>query len=90
MGWDLLKNGDLLKASEQENFAVMVSADQSIFYQQNNLLRNVSLVVVSTNYRRSLERNAGAILAAIERVYPGSFEFVTIPGSPKRSRRAVE
>jgi hypothetical protein len=31
MRWELLRNGDLLKAAEEERFHVMVTADQSIF-----------------------------------------------------------
>ena len=87
IGWDLLENGDLLKAAEQAQFAVMVTADTSIFYQQNNLLRQVGLVVVSTNYRPALERSAAAILAAISRASPGSFESVIIAGADRRSRQ---
>jgi hypothetical protein len=45
MLWDLLENGDLLKAAEEAAFSIMVSCDQSIFYQQNNDIRRIALVV---------------------------------------------
>ena len=87
MKWDLLTNGDLLKATEEAMFAVMVTADKSNFHQQNNQLRRIGLVVVSTNYRPALERSVEAILAAISRISPGSFESVIIAGADRRPRQ---
>jgi hypothetical protein len=81
MLWDTLRNGDLLKAAEQEGFAVMVTADQSMFYQQNNRLRKIALVVLSTNDRTWLEPSMQPIRAAVRRAAPGSFERVQIPPS---------
>ena len=34
-GWARLVNGDLPRAAESEGFGVMVTADQSLEYQQN-------------------------------------------------------
>jgi alkanesulfonate monooxygenase SsuD/methylene tetrahydromethanopterin reductase-like flavin-dependent oxidoreductase (luciferase family) len=84
MGWDRLRNGDLLAAAEAAGFDAMLTADQSMFYQQNNRLRKLSLVVVDTNHRPTLERNVEPILAALERSSIGSFEVV--PVRPERSR----
>ncbi len=35
MGWARLFNGDLICAAETENFAVMITADKNMRYQQN-------------------------------------------------------
>jgi predicted nuclease of predicted toxin-antitoxin system len=35
MGWGRLENGDLLTAAEDAGFAIMITADQNIRYQQN-------------------------------------------------------
>jgi hypothetical protein len=78
MRWELLRNGDLLKAAEEERFHVMVTADQSIFYQQNNRLRQIVLVVVSTNHLPSLERDMEPVRAAVGRALPGTFAYVPI------------
>jgi hypothetical protein len=90
MAWDALKNGDLLKAAENSNFDLLVTADKGIFHQQNNRLRRIALVVLGTNYRPSLERNIEPIQAAIDQASPGSFESVPIAGSARRFSRAVE
>ena len=50
MGWSRLVNGDLLRAAEDAGFAVMVTADQSLEYQQNLKGRKLALVVLSTNH----------------------------------------
>ena len=78
MRWDTLRNGDLLKSAEEAGFAVMLTADQGIFYQQNNRLWSLALVVVSTNDRTWLEPSVEAICAAIRRAKPGSFERVAV------------
>ncbi len=77
--WDHLKNGDLLKVGEQGDFDAMVTADQSIFYQQNNKRRKLALVVVTTNYRPALERHATKVADAFARSSVGSFKVVQIP-----------
>jgi len=46
LGWAGLASGDLLRAAEDAGFEVMVTADQSLAYQQNRLLDldiNISL-----------------------------------------------
>ena len=79
MRWDHLENGDLLKAGEDSGFDAMLTADQSIYYQQNNRLRKLALVVASTNHRPTLERYAATLADALARSSPGSFEVVQIP-----------
>ncbi len=78
MAWDTLRNGDLLKSAEEVGVAVMVTADQSIFYQQNNRQRIIALVVLSTNDRTWLEPAVESIRVAVSRAKPGSFERVEI------------
>ena len=45
-GWGGLENGDLLRAAEETDMDVMVTADQNIRYQQNLTKRKVALVVL--------------------------------------------
>jgi hypothetical protein len=56
----------------------MVTADQSIDYQQNDQLRNIALVVLSTNDRTRLEPAMEANRIAVDRATPGSFQYVSI------------
>jgi predicted nuclease of predicted toxin-antitoxin system len=90
MFWDTLRNGDLLAAAEETGFDVMITADKGIFYQQNNSRRKIALVVVNTNYRPSVLRNASAILDAVVRASSGSFEEVEVGPSRAPRIRTVE
>ena len=45
MGWDALKNGELLDAAEFE-FDVLLTVDQNISHQQNMRGRHISIVVM--------------------------------------------
>lgn len=55
-GWARLVNGDLLKAAEEHGFTVMVTADQSLEYQQNLSGRRLALIVLSTNLHLRAKR----------------------------------
>ena len=85
MAWNGLLNGALLKAAEESAFQVMITADQGIFYQQNNKHRKLSLIVLNTNYRPSVEQSAEVIAGAVARATPGSFEEVYV--GPSRAPR---
>ena len=47
MGWSDLQNGDLLDAAET-SFALLVTTDQSLRYQQNLSRRSLSVLVLPT------------------------------------------
>jgi predicted nuclease of predicted toxin-antitoxin system len=77
MGWSELENGQLLQAAEAGGFAVMVTCDKNLSYQQNLHGMQLALVVLSTNNWNVLKRNPGPVVAAVEAATPGSFRFVT-------------
>ena len=78
MQWHRLSNGDLLAMAEADGFQVMVTGDQNLSYQQNNLKRIIGLVVLTQTKRKLLIEAQQDILKAIERVLPGSYEMVTV------------
>jgi hypothetical protein len=86
MGWDVLKNGDLIRAADDAGFDVLLTADQKMYQQQSHLKRRVALVVLSRSERRVLEQNADAIKVAVERAQIGGFELITLPPRPRRGR----
>ena len=89
MLWDRLANGILLRAAEETGFAVMLTADKNIFYQQNNETRKIALVVLSTNDWPSIREHIEPILAAVLQAQVGSFQMVDVPPRPRRVR-AIE
>ena len=65
LGWSRLVNGDLLRAAKDAGFAVFVTPDQSLEYQQNLKGRKLALVVLSTNHIGVLEKHPERLVAAI-------------------------
>ncbi len=81
MHWDLFRNGDLLRTAELGQFDTLLTADQSIFYQQNNLHRIIALVVLTTNDWEVMRWHLNAIDKALQRSKPGSFKLLRLSRS---------
>ena len=86
LGLTRVQNGDLLAAAESEGFEVMVTADQSIKYQQDLKKRTIALVVLGSNIWPLVRDYAAVIVGAVDAAQPGSFEFIEIPLPPKKLR----
>jgi len=83
LSWEELTNGQLLNAVEAAGFAVFVTGDKNLSYQQNLVGRRIALVVLSVNSRKILMENAELIKAAVDAATPGSFQTVSIPRPPR-------
>ncbi len=84
LGWSRLVNGDLLRAGEDAGFGVMVTADQSLEYQQNLKGRKLALIVLSTNHITALEKHPERFVAAVDAAQEGGYELVRFDLPPKR------
>ena len=74
-----LKNGELLDAAEREGFAVFVTTDSKLKFQQNLSSRRIAMVtLLSTSWPR-IERATAAVVSAIVAATPGSYTEVEIP-----------
>jgi Protein of unknown function (DUF433) len=78
-GWDRLTNGDLLAAAETAGFDVLLTADNSIRYQQNLSRRRIALVVLSCPQWPRVRLQIERIAAALNSATPGSYCEVDIP-----------
>jgi predicted nuclease of predicted toxin-antitoxin system len=78
MGWPELENGELLRAAEIADFAVMVTGDKNLSYQQNLRGMKLALVVLSTNNWNVLKQNPFPVVTAVEVAAPGSFQILTL------------
>ncbi|HET8635724.1 MAG TPA: hypothetical protein VFL96_02650 [Acidobacteriaceae bacterium] len=76
LGWDRLKNGELLKAAEEASFEVFVTADQNIRYQQNLTQRKIALVVLGNGRWTIVKRHIAEIASAIDAATLGSYHHV--------------
>lgn len=52
MNWGGIKNGDLLKKMDAENFRILISIDKSFSHQQNLLKYSISLIVLNAKDNR--------------------------------------
>jgi hypothetical protein len=77
-GWGGFKNGELIRLAEAE-FALFITSDQNIRYQQNLAGRRISILELSTNDLRRIRAAAAAIQAAIASIKPGEFLRLQIP-----------
>ncbi len=86
-GWAKLSNGILLKTAEDAGFAVFVTGDQNLAYQNNLDSRRMSLVVLSEIAWPVIRHQVAPIRAAIEAATPGSYREVKLRRAPKRGGR---
>jgi hypothetical protein len=85
-GWARLSNGDLLNAAQAAGFEDMVTADQSLEYQQNLKSRSIALVVLGTNKLSLLEAEPEPFIRALDAAKVSSYQFVEYKRPPKRRR----
>ena len=78
-GWSQLTNGELLDAAEREGFAVVVTTDTNLKYQQNLESRRLAVVVLTTTSWPRIQRLVGAVVAAVDGATAGSYVEVEIP-----------
>jgi hypothetical protein len=70
MGWSEIDNGSLLTAAE-DNFDVLITADQSMRHQQNLAGRGLAILVLPTTSWPQIRTHQGKIVAAVARLRPG-------------------
>ena len=71
MGWDRLRNGELIQLAD-EAFEALITSDQSVKYQQNLTARKLGIVVLPTNHLPSVLQLAPKIALALSSLLPGS------------------
>ncbi len=72
-GWSTLKNGELLQAAEMAEFAVFVTTDTNLKYQQNLATRRISIVVLSTTSWPRMQANLEPVIHAVDSAVPGGY-----------------
>ena len=77
-GWGGIENGDLLRLAEGE-FALFITSDQGIRYQQNLAGRSIAILELSTNKMRRILAAAQLIQDAAGNIRPGEYRRLEIP-----------
>ena len=78
-GWSLLKNGELIAASEAEGFDAFVTTDQNLKYQQNLKDRRIAILVLLSTSWPKIQKSISDVVAAIEGLKAGDYAEVPIP-----------
>jgi len=76
MGWDGLKNGNLIRAAEERGFDVLLTGDQTLCYEQNLSGRRLAVIAISSVEWRIVKNHLAPIISAIDKATPGSFQAV--------------
>lgn len=79
LGWNKLKNGELLQKAEESGFSVLVTTDQNLRYQQNLAGRKIAIVVLATTSWPRIERAVESVAKAVNTAAPGSYVEVSVP-----------
>ena len=79
LGWDTLRNGELLRRTAESDYDIFLAADQGIQYQHNLPAIGLRVISLTTNHRPSIERKRDAVNAAIVACRPGEALTVSIP-----------
>lgn len=87
LGWDRLRNGDLLRVAEEEGYEVLLTTDKNFRYQQNLKERSIAIVVIGHSQWPALQPHVQRVVEAMDAATPGGYVEVDIPykksgGSP--------
>jgi hypothetical protein len=77
-GWSSLQNGALITAAESAGFAVFVTTDRNLKYQQNLVSRTLAIVALSTTSWPRIQKTLPAVVAAVDAATAGSYIEVEI------------
>jgi hypothetical protein len=86
LGWERLSNGQLIQAAEEADFALFLTTDQRIQYQQNLADRRIAIVVLTGTSKWSQVRlNIARIASAVSGSRPGAYIEVFTPFKPRKA-----
>lgn len=77
--WDMLANGELLNAAEEEGFDVLLTTDKNLAHQQDLKNRKIAIVVLGRNRWSLVKAFIPQIVAVVDAAFPGSYTIVEVP-----------
>ena len=84
LGWERLRNGDLLAVAEQAGYKLLLTTDKNLRHQQNLKERGIAIVVIAHSQWPTLEPHVQRVVEAFNVAVPGSYAEVDTPLPPKR------
>lgn len=84
LGWDRLRNGDLLAAAEQAGYDALLTTDKNLRYQQNLKDRKIAIIVIGHAQWPTLKPHVEQVAEAVNAATPGSYSEIDIPLPPRK------
>lgn len=81
LGWSTVSNGDLTRLAEQEGFALLITTDTNLRYQQNLEHRNIAILVLTTTSWPKIRQVIDHIVTVIDAMEASTYQELEIPGS---------
>jgi len=85
LGWGNLTNGKLIEEAEKAGFAVLITTDQNLRYQQNLQGRELAIVVLLSTSWPKIQLKLAAIQKALADIQAGAYLEVVITNTRERS-----
>lgn len=82
LGWETLRNGDLIRNAVQDGYEMIITCDQSIRFQQNLLRQPIALLTITTNDWDTIRTNFPLIRRAIETARQGENNVLYLRPQP--------
>lgn len=76
MGWSEMENGTLLRSAEGA-FAVFITTDQQLRYQQNLAGRKLAILVLGTTSWPKMKKFLQEIVTAVEEITEGEYREIS-------------
>lgn len=74
-----MRNGDLLRRAEADEYELLITTDQSMRYQQNMSERNISILILLSNSWPRIRLQIARIREAVSEITTGEIRELEIP-----------
>ncbi len=78
LGWSELQNGDLLSLAEDNGYALMITIDQNLQYQQNLADRSIGIVVLKTTSWPRIRMKVDEVIKIVNGLPSGGYAEIAI------------
>ena len=78
-GWSNMANGDLIRVAEAEDFALLITTDKNLRYQQDLVGRRIAVLILWTTNWLAIQRHEATVAAVATAMRPGEFRELDQP-----------
>ena len=79
LGWQLLHNGELMRAAEAQDFAALITTDQNLRQQQSLEGSRLAILVLMTTDWHLIRQHLDYVRQAIAGLAPGAYLELPFP-----------